>query len=122
VSELANGSRRLRRRASRRPSLPGGDRRDAGPTAVASAAVQRAERPDGAGPGPDERLELGVYIGEELDRGRALFDVLGDPCVWSRVQDDPFLLSRVANDERVLAALARTSSWSLPQSDGGVAR
>jgi len=89
---------------------------------VASSAARRAERPDGAGPGPDERLELGVYIGEELDRGRALFDVLGDPFVWSRVEDDPFLLSKVANDDRVLAALARTTSWSLPQNGGGAAR
>jgi hypothetical protein len=121
MSELANGSRRRRRRVTRRPSLPGGDRRQAGPSA-GPAGAQGASSPDGAGLGPDDRLELGVYIGEELERGRALFDVLGDPYVWSRVQDDPLLLSKVANDERVLAALARTSSWSLPQSGGGAAR
>jgi hypothetical protein len=95
----------------------------------------RAISPDGNGTDRGDHLELGVYIGMELDRGRALFDVLGDPFVWTKVQDDPLLLSKVANDERVLAALARTEARrgatssphtdpgrSLPQNGGGAAR
>jgi hypothetical protein len=121
VSVLANGSRRLRRRESRRLPPPGGDRHETGLPADLARA-RRADTPDGAGSRPEARGELGVYIGGELDRGRALFDVLGDPFVWTRFQDDPFLLSRMAGDERVLAALARNSRRSLPQSGGGAVR
>jgi hypothetical protein len=46
-----------------------------------------------------------MYIEQELETGRNLFDVLGDRTVWSKLEDDPLLLSRV-----------------IPKSEGGVAR
>jgi hypothetical protein len=121
VSILAGGSRRVGKRGSRRLVPSGADRHDAGPPADLAAA-RRADTPDGAGPSSEARDELGVYIGGELDRGRVLFDVLGDPFVWSRTQEDPFLLARVVGDERVRAALARNSNRSLPQGGGGAVR
>src|SRR3954447_3987734 len=56
----------------------------------------------GRGRGEDE---LSLYIEQELETGRNLFDVLGDRNVWTKLEDDPLLLSRV-----------------LPKSEGGVAR
>jgi hypothetical protein len=46
----------------------------------------------------EEEVDVSVYIERELECGRALFDVLGDPVVWTRVEyDDPFLLGRLAH-------------------------
>jgi hypothetical protein len=85
-------------------------------------------------PGRQE-LDLAAYIGRELQSGRSLFDVLGDPDVRTESQDDPLLLDRVARDERVLAALSRERAGGaeepepfpdagrvLPKRGGGVAR
>jgi hypothetical protein len=56
--------------------------------------------------------ELRDYIGRELDRGRNLFDVLGDPHVWAQFEEDPLLLSRVAQ---------AAGTEHLKNGDGGVA-
>jgi hypothetical protein len=102
----ADASVPVRRRTALWPLLAvARARRSAG--AASLRVVRGAKSPDGGGRDADERLDLGVYIGRELERGRPLFEVLGDAFVWTNVQDDPNLLSRVANDERVLAALAR---------------
>ncbi|MFL5870622.1 MAG: hypothetical protein ACJ75R_06040, partial [Solirubrobacterales bacterium] len=56
----------------------------------------------GRGRGDDE---LGLYIEQEVESGRTLFDVLGDTPVWSKLEEDPRLFGRV-----------------LSKSEGGVAR
>jgi hypothetical protein len=92
-------------------------RRDA-TSAAGSARIARSG-------GRFHRVELRDYIGRELDRGRNLFDVLGDPHVWARFEEDPLLLSKVARDERVMSALAKDqadSSRVLPNGGGGVVR
>ena len=73
----------------------------------------RLRRRDHRGP---RTPELRDYIGRELDRGRNLFDVLGDPHVWAQFEDDPLLLSRVAR-----AAASASPSGVLKNGDGGVA-
>jgi hypothetical protein len=79
----------------------------------------RLRRRDDGGP---RTPELRDYIGRELDRGRNLFDVLGDPHVWAQFEEDPILLSRVAQ-----AAATATPGPPAPPStvlkngDGGVA-
>jgi hypothetical protein len=103
---LAGRSVGIRRRTPLWPLLAAArGRRSAGTASL--RAVRGARSPDGAGRNAHEPLELGVYIGRELERGRPLFEVLGDAVVWTKVQHDPYLLSSVGNDERVLAALAR---------------
>jgi hypothetical protein len=79
----------------------------------------RLRRRDDGGP---RTPELRDYIGRELDRGRNLFDVLGDPHVWAQFEEDPILLSRVAQ----AAAIASPGppappSTVLKNGDGGVA-